>query len=104
MQHSVIIYSQAPKGPKGVLRCVHLSHSEAGASGHWHLVESDVDYELVRQRRFRAHRGGGFSNRPVQNPNLREIQTLVRLILPGELAKHAVTEGAKALTKYTSSQ
>jgi histone H2B len=33
----------------------------------------------------------------------REIQTAVRLVLPGELAKHAVSEGTKAVTKYTSS-
>ncbi|KAK3240184.1 hypothetical protein CYMTET_49962 [Cymbomonas tetramitiformis] len=32
----------------------------------------------------------------------REIQTGVRLILPGELAKHAVSEGTKAVTKFTS--
>lgn len=34
----------------------------------------------------------------------REIQTAVRLILPGELAKHAVSEGTKAVTKYSSSK
>ncbi|CAO2595422.1 Histone H2B type 1 [Lemmus lemmus] len=34
----------------------------------------------------------------------REIQTAVRLLLPGELAKHAVSEGTKAVTKYTSSK
>ena len=33
----------------------------------------------------------------------REIQTAVRLILPGELAKHAVSEGTRAVTKYSSS-
>jgi histone H2B len=33
----------------------------------------------------------------------REIQTAVRLILPGELAKHAVSEGTKAVTKFSSS-
>ena len=32
----------------------------------------------------------------------REVQTAVRLLLPGELAKHAVSEGTKAVTKYTS--
>ena len=32
----------------------------------------------------------------------REIQTAVRLILPGELAKHAVSEGTKAVTKSSS--
>ena len=34
----------------------------------------------------------------------REIQTTVRLLLPGELAKHSVSEGTKAVTKYTSSK
>ena len=34
----------------------------------------------------------------------REIQTALRLLLPGELAKHAVSEGTKAVTKYTSSK
>ena len=34
----------------------------------------------------------------------REVQTSVRLILPGELAKHAVSEGTKAVTKYSSSR
>jgi hypothetical protein len=29
----------------------------------------------------------------------REIQTSVRLILPGELAKHAISEGTKSVTK-----
>mmetsp|Transcript_21730 Transcript_21730/g.31531 ORF Transcript_21730/g.31531 Transcript_21730/m.31531 type:complete len:127 (-) Transcript_21730:231-611(-) len=32
----------------------------------------------------------------------REVQTSVRLLLPGELAKHAVSEGTKAVTKYSS--
>ena len=34
----------------------------------------------------------------------REVQTAVRLLLPGELAKHAVSEGTKAVTKYVSSR
>ena len=34
----------------------------------------------------------------------REIQTALRLLLPGELAKHTVSEGTKAVTKYTSSK
>ncbi|XP_043942918.1 histone H2B type 1-J-like [Protopterus annectens] len=32
----------------------------------------------------------------------REIQTVVRLLLPGDLAKHAVSKDTKAVTKYTS--
>ena len=34
----------------------------------------------------------------------REIQTAVSLLLPGKLAEHAVSEGTKAVTKYTSSK
>ncbi|ELR56549.1 hypothetical protein M91_18177, partial [Bos mutus] len=34
----------------------------------------------------------------------REIQTALSLLLPGELTKHAVSEGTKAATKYTSSR
>ncbi|KAL8186584.1 UNVERIFIED_CONTAM: Histone H2B 7 [Gekko kuhli] len=33
-----------------------------------------------------------------------EIQTAVRLLLPGELTKHTVSESTKAITKYTSSK
>ena len=33
----------------------------------------------------------------------REIQTAVRLLLPGELAKHAVSEGTKAVTRFNES-
>merc|ERR1719146_5570 len=29
----------------------------------------------------------------------REIQSALRLVFPGELAKHAVSEGTKAVTK-----
>merc|ERR1712098_856808 len=35
-----------------------------------------------------------------QTLSAREIHTSTRLILPGELAKHAVAEGNKALQKY----
>lgn len=33
----------------------------------------------------------------------REIQTAVKLLLPGELSKHAISEGTKAVSKYTNS-
>jgi histone H2B len=32
----------------------------------------------------------------------REVQSSVRILLPGELAKHAVSEGVKAVTKFQS--
>merc|ERR1719237_630434 len=32
----------------------------------------------------------------------REIQSAVRLVLPGELSKHAISEGTKAVMKYNT--
>ena len=34
----------------------------------------------------------------------REIETAVKLLLPGELVKHAVSEGSKAVAKYKTSR
>ena len=38
-----------------------------------------------------------------QTLSAREVQTAVQLVLPGELAKHAISEGTKAVTKYQAS-
>ena len=37
-----------------------------------------------------------------QTMSARDIQSACKLILPGELAKHAVSEGGKAMKKYSS--
>lgn len=34
----------------------------------------------------------------------REVQSAVRVLLPGELAKHAISEGTKAVTKYNATK
>lgn len=34
----------------------------------------------------------------------REVQMAARLLLPSELAKHAVRQGTRAVTSYTSSK
>ena len=33
-----------------------------------------------------------------------EVQRAVHLLLPGDLARHTISEGTKAITKYTSSK
>ena len=47
-----------------------------------------------------AGRGARYAGRKTLSS--REVQTAVRLTLPGELAKHAVSEGTKAVTKFSS--
>lgn len=39
-----------------------------------------------------------------QTVSAKEIQTAVTLLLPGELARHAVSEGTKAVSKYKMSK
>ena len=61
-------------------------------------MAQDVFDRLTAEARVltRANKRGTVSSR--------EIQTAVRLCLPGELAKHAVSEGTKAVAKYTQSK
>ena len=60
---------------------------------------NDVFERLATEASHLAHR-----NKKNHSITTREIQSAVRLILPGELAKHAVSEGTKAVTKYHSSK
>ena len=60
-----------------------------------------------REKRGRATARGLPLERSAGGPPAwlsREVQTAIRLVFPGELAKHAVSEGTKAVTKYTSNQ
>ena len=60
---------------------------------------NDVFERLAAEASHLAHR-----NKKNHSITTREIQSAVRLILPGELAKHAVSEGTKAVTKFNSSK
>ncbi|EYB81063.1 hypothetical protein Y032_0393g598 [Ancylostoma ceylanicum] len=70
-------------------------------------VKYDVEHGFVRYRRPRAHRCCGVATCAQQQAveiSSREVQTSAHLILSGELAKLAVSEGTKTVTKYTSSE
>ena len=96
-------------------------------AAHWHIVPREVLTRCLQS--LQVHPDTGISSRAIsilnsfitdifekiatetaqlarynKKPTVtsREIQTAVRLILPGELAKHAVSEGTKAVTKFTS--
>ena len=65
------------------------------------LVIICLDCKQLSQGRRSGERLAAYNKKSTISS--REIQTSVRLILPGELAKHAVSEGTKAVTKYSSS-
>jgi len=63
-----------------------------------HLLLST--FERLTEQALVLSRNSRYSNKEKKTISSREIQTAVRLILPGELSKHAVSEGTKAVTKF----
>jgi histone H2B len=66
-----------------------------------HTALSNLDTDIFERVASEASKLAAYNKKSTISS--REIQTSVRLILPGELAKHAVSEGTKAVTKYSSS-
>nr|P93354.3 RecName: Full=Histone H2B [Nicotiana tabacum]CAA72091.1 histone H2B1 [Nicotiana tabacum] len=84
-----------------IFRVLKHVHPDIGISskamGIMNSFINDIFEKLARE----SSRLAGYNKKPTISS--REIQTAVRLVLPGELAKHAVSEGTKAVTKFTSS-
>ncbi|XP_004349000.1 histone 1 [Capsaspora owczarzaki ATCC 30864] len=75
-------------------------HADTGISNRAMNIMNSFVNDIFERIAGEASRLAHFNNRSTISS--REIQTAVRLLLPGELAKHAVSEGTKAVTKYTS--
>ena len=77
-------------------------HPDTGISSKAMSIMNSFVNDLFERIAAEASRLAHYNKRSTITS--REIQTAVRLLLPGELAKHAVSEGTKAVTKYTSSK
>ena len=77
-------------------------HPDIGISSMAMSIMNSFVNDLFERLAGEAARLAQYSGRTTLTS--REVQTAVRLLLPGELAKHAVSEGTKAVTKYTSSK
>ena len=77
-------------------------HPDTGISKKGMSIMNSFINDIFERIAAEAGRLGRYNSKSTLSS--REIQTAVRLILPGELAKHAVSEGTKAVTKYTSSR
>uniref|UniRef100_A0A3Q7IPZ4 Histone H2B n=1 Tax=Solanum lycopersicum TaxID=4081 RepID=A0A3Q7IPZ4_SOLLC len=81
-----------PKDAAAVLKQVHPDIGiSSKAMGIMNSFINDIFEKLAQE----ASRLARYNKKPTITS--REIQTAVRLVLPGELAKHAVSEGTKAL-------
>ncbi|KAJ7292278.1 hypothetical protein O6H91_02G079300 [Diphasiastrum complanatum] len=79
-----------------VLKMVHPDvEISTKAMGIMNSLVSDLLERLAQE----ASRLAKYNKKPTVTS--REIQTAARLILPGELAKHAVSEGTRAVTKFS---
>ena len=76
-------------------------HPDTGISSKAMSIMNSFINDIFEKIAMEAAKLARYNKKPTVTS--REIQTAVRLILPGELAKHAVSEGTKAVTKYTSS-
>ena len=77
-------------------------HADTGISSKAMSIMNSFVNDLFERIAAEASRLAHYNKRSTITS--REIQTAVRLLLPGELAKHAVSEGTKAVAKYTSSK
>jgi histone H2B len=90
---------------KQVFPCNSLTfkvHPDTGISNKAMSIMNSFVNDIFERIAGEASKLAGYNKRSTISS--REIQTAVRLILPGELAKHAVSEGTKAVTKYQSSK
>merc|ERR1712098_763673 len=77
-------------------------HPDTGVSSKAMSIMNSFVNDLFERIAAEASRLAHYSKKSTLSS--REIQTAVRLLLPGELAKHAISEGTKAVTKYTGSK
>ncbi|VFQ76773.1 unnamed protein product [Cuscuta campestris] len=76
-------------------------HPDIGISSKAMVIMNSFINDIFEKLAQEASKLARYNKKPTITS--REIQTAVRLVLPGELAKHAVSEGTKAVTKFTSS-
>ena len=76
-------------------------HPDTGVSSKAMSIMNSFVNDLFERIAAEASRLAHYNKRSTISS--REIQTAVRLLLPGELATHAVSEGNRAVSKYTSS-
>ena len=89
-----------PTNPTTTTEVLKQVHPDTGISSKAMSIMNSFINDIFEKVATEASRLARYNKKPTITS--REIQTAVRLILPGELAKHAVSEGTKAVTKFTS--
>ena len=85
-----------------IFRVLKQVHPESGISSKAMSIMNSMVHDMFERIASEASKCARYNKKAIIQS--RDIQTAVRLIFPGELAKHAVSEGTKAVTKYTTSK
>ncbi|XP_006661574.1 late histone H2B.L4-like [Oryza brachyantha] len=83
-----------------VWRVLKQVHPDMGASGRTMDVLDTMMSDMFERLAEEASRLSKVSGRATLTS--REVQSAVRLVLPGDLANHAISEGTKAVSNYLS--
>ena len=84
-----------------IYRVLKQVHPDTGISSKAMAIMNSFVADIFERVATEAGRAARYNKRSTITS--REIQTAVRLIMPGELAKHAVAEGSRAMTKFNAS-
>ena len=76
-------------------------HPDTGISSHGMDIMNSFVNDVFEKIAAEASHLAKISKKPTMAA--RDVLTSCRLLIPGELGKHAVSEGTKAVTKYTTS-
>lgn len=85
-----------------IYKVLKMVHPDTGISNKAMAIMNSFVNDLFERVAQEAGRVARYNKRGTISS--REVQTAARLILPGELAKHAVSEGTKAVTKFNVTQ
>lgn len=83
-----------------IYRVLKQIHPDTGISSRAMAVLDSLVHDLIDRLATEAGRLARYNKR--QTVTAREVQTATRLVFKGELAKHAVAEGSKAVTKLAA--
>eukprot|EP00172_Hildenbrandia_rubra_P001354 Plantae.Rhodophyta-Hildenbrandia_rubra.ctg18920.p1 GENE.Plantae.Rhodophyta-Hildenbrandia_rubra.ctg18920~~Plantae.Rhodophyta-Hildenbrandia_rubra.ctg18920.p1 ORF type:complete len:127 (-),score=28.61 Plantae.Rhodophyta-Hildenbrandia_rubra.ctg18920:183-563(-) len=75
-------------------------HPDTGISSKAMSIMNSFVADLFERLATEASKLSSYSK--TKTLTSREIQTATRLILPGELSKHAISEGTKSVTKFSN--
>lgn len=75
-------------------------HNDVGISKKAMNIMNSFVYDIFERIALESSKLVRYNKR--RTLSSKEVQTAVKLLLPGELSKHAVAEGTKAIAKFSS--